>query len=247
MNTYLCNDGNAEIEIEAENPQEAAQEYVDGGDWGDPVNHTFWVDVSVKLKGTNNAGWYKITMHPEEPECTQDEHDWQSPYWLLGGVKENPGCWGHGGGAVSEAVCLHCGCSRLEDTWAQDMSDGTQGHYAIEYTPGKYEEELAEHKKNKQVTTNMAAPKNYSMELNLEDSEDRANITCSDYVAAYVAQYGGSKREGYESFCNSAVIDATRWPEDKALVSALYSHLDPDGRDANITVAQAGRIALELN
>ena len=29
---YLCTDGNAEIEIEAESPEDAAQEYVDGGD-----------------------------------------------------------------------------------------------------------------------------------------------------------------------------------------------------------------------
>ena len=31
--TYLCDDGNAGIEIEADTPVEAAQEYVDDGDW----------------------------------------------------------------------------------------------------------------------------------------------------------------------------------------------------------------------
>ena len=35
MTTYICDDGNSEIEIEADSAQEAAQEYVDGGDWGD--------------------------------------------------------------------------------------------------------------------------------------------------------------------------------------------------------------------
>lgn len=29
---YKCTDGNCEIEIEAESPDEAAQEYIDGGD-----------------------------------------------------------------------------------------------------------------------------------------------------------------------------------------------------------------------
>jgi hypothetical protein len=97
----------------------------------------------------------------------------------------------------------------------------------------------------------------YLMKLDLEETEARANITLSDYCEAYKLQYGPEREwkpeqpdwgsEPYWSFCCSAVIDATEvWPEDEALVAALYHHLDPDGRDANITVAQAGKIALEL-
>jgi hypothetical protein len=46
MATYLCNDGNAEIEITADTPQAAAQEYVDGGEWGE-ITETDWVTVRV--------------------------------------------------------------------------------------------------------------------------------------------------------------------------------------------------------
>lgn len=82
-------------------------------------------------------------------------------------------------------------------------------------------------------------------ELNLEDSEARADITCRDYIAAYLKQYStDDEREAFESFCRSAVIDVTSWPGDEMLVGTLYNRLDPDGRDANITVAEAGRRAL---
>ena len=83
----------------------------------------------------------------------------------------------------------------------------------------------------------------YLSKLNLEDSEDRAQITCADYCDAYKLQY--DLDNAFQSFCNSAVIDATGGDDD-ALAFHLYSHLDPDGRDARITVAEAGRVALEL-
>lgn len=44
MTKYICDDGNGELEIEADSAQEAAQEYVDRGDWG---NDGGWVDVYV--------------------------------------------------------------------------------------------------------------------------------------------------------------------------------------------------------
>lgn len=43
---YLCNDGNGEIEIEADSAREAAEQYVSGDDWGDRSS-TVWVEVRV--------------------------------------------------------------------------------------------------------------------------------------------------------------------------------------------------------
>lgn len=55
----------------------------------------------------------EVGPEPEAPDCTEDqEHDWQSPEWL-GGCRENPGVWSHGGTAISTTeVCAHCGAYR---------------------------------------------------------------------------------------------------------------------------------------
>jgi len=49
----------------------------------------------------------------ELPECDASddgEHDWQSPYSLVGGIKENPGVWSNGGTSMtSKEVCANCG------------------------------------------------------------------------------------------------------------------------------------------
>jgi hypothetical protein len=177
MSKYLCTDGNAEIEIEAESAEDAAQEYVDGGDWGDR-SETSWIDVYVETAGNaatrdyveshddddelddseltevftalyerapdqsdRDTGLWSlivagvsereritITLDAEEPECKDGEdHDWRSPYSVLGGIKENPGVWGHGGGVAIKEVCAHCGKYKITDTWAQRSDTGEQG------------------------------------------------------------------------------------------------------------------------
>jgi len=133
---YFADDGNCEIEIEAESPEEAAQEYVDGGSW-EKESSTQWIHVYVWGGGIpeDDREKHVITLHPAPPECTENEHEWESPYEVVGGIKENPGVWGHGGGVVITEVCRHCGCYRVTDTWAQDMSDGQQGLESIEYKP----------------------------------------------------------------------------------------------------------------
>jgi len=150
MNTYLCDDGNAELEIEAETAREAAQEYVDGGDWGD-IEETSW--VNVRVTGPMPASTHddepdseriKIALEPDEPECEDGkDHDWQSPIEIVGGISENPGVWGHGGGVTITSVCMHCGTERVTDTWAQDMSDGVQGLESVSYEANKYADEVA--------------------------------------------------------------------------------------------------------
>lgn len=51
------------------------------------------------------------------------KHEWQSPQWL-GGVKENPGVWGHGGGVIVHEVC-ECGARKITDTWANNGPNTT--------------------------------------------------------------------------------------------------------------------------
>ena len=123
MTKYLCDDGNAEIEISADSAQEAAQEYVDGGSWGND-DETQFIDVYVQEIGADgdevgDRECITITVEPDEPGCiAEHEHDWQSPYEVLGGLKENPGVWGHGGGVIIREVCVHCGMYCITDTWA---------------------------------------------------------------------------------------------------------------------------------
>ncbi len=83
---------------------------------------------------------HRVTIDPDEPDCVGgDGHAWASPVKLVGGIKENPGCWGHGGGVIIDEACLRCGCRRQTDTWAQDPTDGTQGLRSVEYAPGHYD------------------------------------------------------------------------------------------------------------
>jgi hypothetical protein len=154
---YWADDGNAALEYpDAESATEAAQEYVDGGSWGE-VESTTWIHVRTwrvaigpDAKGdacewTISEGTIIVPIEPEEPECSHSGgHDWQSPYELLGGLRENPGVWGKGGGIVAEEVCMRCGCSRTTDTWAQDPETGAQGLESHSYEAGKYADEVRE-------------------------------------------------------------------------------------------------------
>ena len=141
---WHADDGNAEIVEDHDDGEEAAQSYVDDGDWGDG---TTWIDVSVWQSGINaggeivrvNEGSHTIEVNQEEPECTcEDGHDWQSPIEIVGGIKENPGVWGHGGGVIINEVCIHCGCGKTTDTWAQNPNNGVQGLTSVSYEAKKY-------------------------------------------------------------------------------------------------------------
>jgi hypothetical protein len=56
-----------------------------------------------------------------------------SPYAVLGGLRENPGVQGHGGGVTIHRVCAHCGCLRIYDSWAQRRDTGEQGLASTSY------------------------------------------------------------------------------------------------------------------
>jgi hypothetical protein len=145
---YIADDGNAEVEYGTETPLEAAQEYVDDGDWGGDDNKTSWITVytwpvyslgDARLADSDNKESHTITLEPEVPICTEDEHEWVTPWEILGGLKENPGVQGNGGGVICLEICKHCGCLKVTDTWAQNPETGEQGLTAVEY------EEWGEH------------------------------------------------------------------------------------------------------
>lgn len=132
--TYYCWDDSCgdRVAIEAETAEDAAQEYVDGGEWGEE-DHTRWVTVSVEDEA-GTVETHRIALEPTEPDCAEGEsHDWQSPLSVVGGIAENPGVWGHGGGVILREVCAHCGIYRSTDTWATDSADGTQGLRSVRY------------------------------------------------------------------------------------------------------------------
>lgn len=146
--TFRCwDDSGTEIDIEAPTADEAAQEYVDGGDWGEQ-SKTWWCSVTtVELvdgePDDDTCESHTIAVEPDEPKCSAREHEWRSPFAIVGGIKENPGVFGHGGGVKVHEVCVHCGCERVTDTWAQNPVTGEQGLRSVEYHAGKYADEVA--------------------------------------------------------------------------------------------------------
>lgn len=129
---FTCwDDSGCEVQIEAPDAETAAREYVDGGDWYES-DGTWW--CSVWTEGENGqTEKVKVAVEPAEPKCEGDEHDWQSPHEIVGGIAENPGVFGHGGGVTIHEVCSVCGCGRILDTWAQDPTDGEQGLRSVRY------------------------------------------------------------------------------------------------------------------
>ena len=101
-----------------------AIEWARGGEWEPGIVH---VRIEVVGDYEDRGELVHFDVMPE-PDCPDHPaHDWQSPHELLGGIEENPGVWGHGGGVTITEVCSHCGIYRVTDTWAQCRQCGTQG------------------------------------------------------------------------------------------------------------------------
>lgn len=118
------------LKIAADNVSESNYDHPDG---------TLWIDVSVVCAVTGEGDRDTVALDPPEPTCTRhgrpgEEHDWQSPVELVGGIRKNPGVWGHGGGAKIHTVCSHCGAHRHVDTWAQRRDTGEQGLTSVSYS-----------------------------------------------------------------------------------------------------------------
>jgi len=132
---FWADDGNCEVHYpDAESAYEAAREYVESGDWGE-IQSTIWVSVLAWPDGDKDEGSsFDISVDPREPHCIDGRlHDWCSPHKVVGGVRENPGVIGHGGGVLIIEVCRHCGCYRQTNTWAQNPQTGEQGLESVKY------------------------------------------------------------------------------------------------------------------
>ncbi len=114
----------------------------DGGDYGER-HETIWVQRYVRSPDRCEEGVTTVTLEPKEPKCTRrDGHEWSSAIELVGGIKENPGVWGSGGGVKIHRACIHCALGRTTDTWAQNPVTGEQGLESVTYTPDQYRAEL---------------------------------------------------------------------------------------------------------
>lgn len=136
-----------DLTIEARDLADArrqAADWVREGDYG-VLESTIWVRCAIDDPDDEDAltEWVTVSIDPDEPPCRGGEvHDWQSPHDIVGGIEDNPGVWGNGGGVVIHECCMLCGCARVTDTWAQDRETGRQGLHSVSYEPGKYAEDL---------------------------------------------------------------------------------------------------------
>lgn len=138
---FLISDGNGEDTILADDLADAidqAEDWLSEGDW-EPGSS--WVARASVTEidaddGDGESGEAEVTIEAEEPDCTADEHDWQSPREIVGGIEENPGVMGHGAGVVTAECCMHCGCGKRTNTAATDHTG--QRFIEVSYEPEQY-------------------------------------------------------------------------------------------------------------
>jgi hypothetical protein len=117
---------------------EEARSNVDRSNYSDCTG-TLWIDVRVDCEETGERASDTVALDEDEPDCEVGEtHEWSAPHSLLGGLTENPGVFGHGGGVIIHEVCLTCGCKRTTDTWAQNRETGEQGLRSVSYEEHEY-------------------------------------------------------------------------------------------------------------
>lgn len=142
---YLVSDGNGEWTVSARPSRLLAALRAHGADGFEPEDATWWLRLSARNEESDEKHEVKLTIDPKEPACRRDnaaaagaEHVWARSFKGLAGL----GSVGNGGGTITTEACLWCGCRMVTDSWATDMSDGTQGHTRITYAPGHYVGEL---------------------------------------------------------------------------------------------------------
>lgn len=137
MKEWVVTDGNGpKVEYEAESGLLAAKLYVDDGDWDPDHTKTTWIAVHVSdKKSDDRTETHWIRLDPPTPFCEDmtRHHEWDSPAGLVGGIKENPGVFGYGGGVKIMKVCRRCGLYRITNTWDTNPANGEQGLESVEY------------------------------------------------------------------------------------------------------------------
>lgn len=120
--------------------EEALRTWTSGGSW--KHESTIWIHDGARPIDPATGEPEKcdeiqvtVTLQPSAPKCRQGHtHTWCSPHSVLGGLEDNPGVFGHGGGGLLiREVCGHCGAYRVTDTWAQDGA--REGLTSIGYEP----------------------------------------------------------------------------------------------------------------
>ena len=130
MKPHECIIDGASFFVAAETPREAAIKAAreEVAHYAERPVSTVWVDVSVE------GDPWRVAINPPPPPCSGGGHKWESPYSLIGGLRENPGVWGNGGGVIYRECCSHCGAFRETDTWATDPETGEQGLTSVTYS-----------------------------------------------------------------------------------------------------------------
>ena len=138
----LIDDGGWRETIKAESMEDACDQATDwlfDGDYSEDGS-TSWASCYVHPPDGGFCKKVTIDIDPIEPICTKDDHDWQAPIELVGGIEENPGVQGHGGGVIIHEICVHCATHRRTDTWAQNPATGEQGLDSVSYEADHSEE-----------------------------------------------------------------------------------------------------------
>lgn len=123
---------------DAKHALEKAKARFDATNYTAMADATQWIDIEVRARSdANDTAMTTVQVDPPAPKCIPRgrKHTWESPIEVLGGLKENPGVWGHGAGVIRTEVCRHCGAYRKSDSWAQRMDTGEQGLNSVEYLP----------------------------------------------------------------------------------------------------------------
>lgn len=144
LRSYTVGDGvGGDQEYEADNIAEAlenAADWASDGDWGTGRSY-------LRVSATDWAGYCESTEvvvgeEPKAPVCEHSEdgeHDWQSPYEIVGGIRENPGVWSVRGTQMRfMEVCA--GCGLIKET----LSESTPGDYPRQPETITYEDATEE-------------------------------------------------------------------------------------------------------
>ncbi len=127
----------------AEWPEDAVDKWLEGSDYSWVKRTTIFRFYAYQKHinrlgdvGVDESTIEELTVcgHPEAPRCKDDgEHDWRRPIEIVGGLEENPGVVGHGGGVIIREVCSHCGVYRVTDTshayeaiWYEDADEASK-------------------------------------------------------------------------------------------------------------------------
>jgi hypothetical protein len=137
LRTYRIQDDNSSWTIESRPSTylaDARASVLDGDWFSDDGKWTVHWEGRVTCEdGTDER--LEVAIDPPTPPCRKgQEHDWQAPHPIVGGLRDNPGVLGHGGGVLIHEVCARCGRQRHTNTWAQD-SRGRQGLQSVRYAP----------------------------------------------------------------------------------------------------------------